>query len=119
MINVDGSGLTRLTNSPEDEDFPDWMIPAPDCSAGWTRLSVGSRAVVTPGDFPNRVRSEPEVGDNIIQLLYPDTIVKILAGPVCVGGLVFWKVENDSIPGGSGWTAEGDGTEYYLEPYIP
>jgi dipeptidyl aminopeptidase/acylaminoacyl peptidase len=119
VVNSDGSGLTRLTGSPEDEDFPDWMISAPDCSAGWTRLSVGSRAVVTPGDFPNRVRSEPEVGDNITQMLYPGAIIKILEGPVCVDDLVFWKVENAAIPGSVGWTAEGDGKEYWLAPYTP
>ncbi len=110
---------TRLTDSPEDEDFPDWTLPAPDCSAGWTRLSVGSRAVLTPGGLPNRVRSEPEVGDNIIGLLYPGVIVRVLAGPVCADGLVFWKVESATIPGGMGWTAEGDGKEYWLEPYTP
>ncbi len=41
------------------------------------------------------------------------------AGPVCADGLVFWKVENPDIPGGVGWTAEGDGVEYYLEPHQP
>ena len=43
----------------------------------------------------------------------------ILEGPVCADGFVFWRVENDSIPGGSGWTAEGDGTEYWLVQYQP
>jgi hypothetical protein len=27
-----------------------------------------------------------------------------------------WRVEKFTIPGGSGWTAEGDGKEYWLEP---
>jgi hypothetical protein len=31
--------------------------------------------------------------------------------------LVFWKVENANIPGGAGWTAEGDLHDYWLEPY--
>jgi len=31
--------------------------------------------------------------------------------------LIFWKVESKSIPGGVGWTAEGDGKDYYLNPY--
>jgi WD40 repeat protein len=124
VVNVDGSGLTNLTNSPGDDLTPDWTLTEgggqpPACAAGWTRLSVGKYAIVTQGDLPNRVRSEPKVGDNIIKLLYPGAIVKILAGPVCADDLVFWKVENADIPGSMGWTAEGDGKEYWLEPYTP
>ena len=88
------------------------------CGAGWTRLHVGNYAVVSPGN-PNRVRSEPRKGDNVISVLTPGAIVKLVEGPVCADGLVFWKVSNASIPGGSGWTAEGDGKEYWLEPYTP
>jgi hypothetical protein len=65
------------------------------------------------------VRSEPKVADNLIALLYPGAVVQVIGGPVCADGLVFWKVMNDSIPGGAGWTAEGDGTNYWLEPYNP
>lgn len=48
-----------------------------------------------------------------------DDEIEILEGPICADGLVFWKIESESIPGGIGWTAEGDGKEYYLEPYRP
>lgn len=68
---------------------------------------------------PNRVRSVPQKGDNLIGKLNPGDVVKVLEGPVCADGLVFWRVESDSIPGGSGWTAEGDGQEYWLEPANP
>lgn len=43
-------------------------------------------------------------------------VFKLLEGPACANGFVFWRVEHASIPGGSGWTAEGDLAEYYLEP---
>jgi hypothetical protein len=70
--------------------------------------------MVTPGDLPNRVRSWPDTKpDNIISTLYTGAIVRILEGPWCVGGLVFWKVENETIPGGAGWTAEGDGHGFH------
>lgn len=122
VINVDGSSLTNLTHSAMDDMNPEWApveSQLNSCVAGWTRLNAGSSAMVMPGDLPNRVRSVPEVADNVISLLYPGTIVKILEGPLCQDNLVFWKVGNADIPGGSGWTAEGDGKDYWLEPYNP
>jgi hypothetical protein len=72
-----------------------------------------------PTDPSNRVRSGPSKADAVIGQISPGTILQVLEGPVCADGLVFWKVANTTIPGGSGWTAEGDSNEYYLEPYQP
>jgi len=121
IINKDGSGLTRLIHSQGIAD-PDWVaggssLADPTCGAGWTRLKVLQYARVLGGGAPNRVRSEPKVAENQIGLLQPGAVAQIIQGPVCAGRLVFWKVMNDTIPGGEGWTAEGDGTEYWLEPY--
>jgi hypothetical protein len=85
------------------------------CAAGYTRLKPGDSARVTPG-LPNRVRTEADTDSEVIAQLDPGSLVKILEGPVCADGLVFWKVENVTIPGDGGWTAEGDGIEYWLEP---
>jgi hypothetical protein len=92
---------------------------APHCAADWSQLRPGIYAVVAggPDDPPNRVREAPDTGAKRIYQIYPGTIVRVLEGPVCANGLVFWKVENKNIPGGVGWTAEGDEREYYLEPY--
>jgi Tol biopolymer transport system component len=88
-----------------------------DCTNGWTRLKAGDLArVADESTTPNRVRSEPQKGDNTIGQIHPRTLVKVLEGPVCAEGIVFWLVESEVIPGGTGWTAEGDGTEYYLIP---
>jgi len=92
--------------------------PSLTCYPGWSQLTVGKNARVTSANsIPNRVRSEPKVADNIIAQLDSGTVVKVMQGPVCEAGLVFWKVESTLIPGGSGWTAEGGGSEYWLEPY--
>jgi len=92
-----------------------------DCTSGWTRLEAGAQARVmgAAGDPPNRVRAQPSQAGETIGQIQPGTILTLLEGPVCSGGLVFWKVASDLIPGGSGWTAEGDGKEYWLEPYSP
>jgi hypothetical protein len=100
---------------------PDLTKPGTTCAGKFTRLVPGEEAVVTgtPTDPPNRVRLGPSLSDEIISQIYPQTHVKVIEGPVCTDGLVFWKVENSMIPGGSGWTVEGDGTEHWLEPYKP
>jgi len=91
------------------------------CASGWTRLTAGGQArlIGNAGDPPNRVRSAPVKSDNIIGQIYPGTILQVIEGPVCADGLVFWKVTSEAIPGGAGWTAEGDGIDYWLEPYTP
>jgi dipeptidyl aminopeptidase/acylaminoacyl peptidase len=90
-------------------------IPTPHCAVDWTRLALGMLTTVSQGE-PNRVRSGPGKTAELIGQLYPGTVSKVVEGPVCADGLVYWKVENSTIPGGSGWTAEGDGKEYWLEP---
>jgi hypothetical protein len=96
-------------------------LPAPTCAAGWTNLYAGATAIVAgaPTDPPNRVRSGPGQDHEVIYQVYPGTLLKVVEGPVCADGLVYWKVEYEKIPGGSGWTAEGDFTEYWLELYRP
>ena len=132
IVDVQTKGITRLTGSgffapawyplmesgSTSEETP---VVREDCTNGWTRLTAGGQAMVmgAPTDPPNRVRAEALIGDNVIGEIFPGTILKVLEGPVCISGLVFWKVQSTVIPGGVGWTAEGDGTEYYLEPYVP
>ncbi len=127
IMNADGSEQTRLTELHSFIVGPVWspslqkaITQNPDCTSGWSRLNAGDQAKVSEEtDTPNRVRSGPSTADEIIGRLDPGTDVKVIEGPVCVDGLIFWKVEHKSIPGGTGWTAEGDGTEYWLEPLVP
>ncbi len=86
-----------------------------DCSNSWTRLEIGAFAEVIDV-IPNRVRAEPSKSSTVIGEIHRRTSFKILDGPVCADGLVFWKIWADNIPGNSGWTAEGDLKEYYLQP---
>ena len=97
------------------------FTPTPHCAEGWSQLRAGIEAVVTggPNDPPNRVRAAPSTSAEIIAQIYPGHVVEVLEGPICTDALVFWKVESEVIPGGVGWTAEGDGKEYWLEPYQP
>jgi hypothetical protein len=101
-------------------NHPQPACATPRLTSGWIRLTAGSLAQVSEASTtPNRVRAGPSCGNDIIAQLPLGAVVEVLDGPVCADGLVFWKVESDLILDGVGWTAEGDGLEYYLEPYRP
>jgi hypothetical protein len=98
------------------------IVQHPDCTSNWTRLEAGgvARLLGEPGDPPNRVRSGPSTADENLFQIYPGAVLDLIEGPVCSNGLVFWKIEvmiDGQIQ--TGWTAEGDGNEYWLEPYTP
>ena len=126
VIGTNGKGLKRLSDN-RNSSSPVWarvplhtLVQHPDCTSGWTRLKASDQARVSPATTtPNRVRAGPSQSDDLIATIHPGTVVKLIEGPVCTDGLIFWNVENETIPGGVGWTAEGDGVEYWLEPYVP
>jgi Tol biopolymer transport system component len=125
VIGTNGSGLKRLTAN-QNPSSPVWsrvplhlLVQHSDCSSGWTRLKVGDQAMVSQTTTtPNRVRAGPGTTEAVVAQLHPGTVMKVIEGPVCADGLIFWRVENQAIPGGTGWTAEGDGAEYWMEPYV-
>jgi WD40 repeat protein len=89
-----------------------------DCTSGWSRLEIGN-LVQLMGNVPNRVRSAPQKGENVVGQFIADETYILLDGPVCSEGLVWWEIADPRLPGGSGWTAEGDDKAYWLEPIIP
>ena len=126
VIGTNDTGLKRLTDN-QNPSSPAWsrvplhaLVQHPDCTSEWTRLQAGDQARVSQATTtPNRVRSGPSQADDMIATIHPGTVVTLIEGPVCADGLIFWRVENEAIPGGTGWTAEGDGAEYWLEPVVP
>lgn len=76
------------------------------------RLSVGLPGRVTPGDA-NNIRTEPG-GTTVIGQIPAGEQFDVLDGPVCSpSGLTFWQVQYGEL---TGRTAEGQETEYWLEP---
>lgn len=121
----------KLNTAPPDEFVPplsalDNMIKSisiasessnvPCLNAPPTRLQVGLFAYVNPDPpLPNNVRSDAGKDFTFIGDIQPGKAMKILDGPKCADGWVWWKVrtiENELV----GWTAEGDQQNYWLIP---
>jgi hypothetical protein len=82
-----------------------------------SQLQLGDRPLVITEPDPIRARSAPVDGE-IVDLLYRDYALTILAGPVCgEDGLLWWKVQlRDET---SAWVAESVGDEYLIAPAEP
>jgi hypothetical protein len=76
------------------------------------RLVIGKTGRVTPG-LANRLRSGSSYASSIIGRIPAGGVFNVLAGPTCDAATRWWQV---SYNGQTGWTAEGYGTEYWLEP---
>jgi Tol biopolymer transport system component len=77
-----------------------------------SRLVVGKRGRVTPGD-PNNVRTGAGRGFDRIGRIPAGGIFEVLGGPTCADGFAWWRVDYRGL---IGWTAESDSTRYWLEP---
>jgi hypothetical protein len=78
------------------------------------RLTVGGtgRVTIVPS-LPNRVRSYPGFNAPVTGQIPAGGTFSVTGGPFCEGGILWWQV---NYSGGLGWTAEGDGYTYWLEP---
>jgi hypothetical protein len=87
------------------------------CEEGpFTRLAVGMRAFTNKEPpVPNRLRAEAGIEYEVVGRIQPGEIVRIEEGPVCSDGWVWWKVRTET-GGYTGWAAEGDANEYWLNP---
>jgi hypothetical protein len=77
------------------------------------RLTVGGQGRVTPG-VPNKVRANPSTAAAQVGQIPGEGVFSVLAGPQCADGYQWWQVNYQGL---IGWTADGNGTEYWVEPY--
>jgi len=78
------------------------------------RLQREVQGRVTAG-LANIVRDRPGIsnGSQIVGQIPPGGTFTVIDGPKCADGYDWWFVNNNII---EGWTAEGEGTTYWLEP---
>lgn len=92
-------------------DFAGYLVP---------RIQVGTgTAQVEAGTIPNTLRAFPSVDDSEgtrLGTIQPSRVIdRVISGPACNQGFVWWLVEVD---GAVGWTAESNQSsdDYFLEP---
>lgn len=68
------------------------------------------RVTYDPPD-PNNIWENP--GSGKIATMPPGSSFTVVAGPMCLNDLTWWTVR---WKGFQGWTAEGKGNDYWLEP---
>ena len=82
------------------------------------RLIAGGQAQVIPG-LPNVIRGLPGTGPSspILGQIPGGGVFTVLTGPICAPeGRFWWQISYQGIVG---WTPEGQGGIYWLQPYQP
>lgn len=99
-------------------EYLDLGIDATSTCAGAppSRVRVGDTLQVITTPDPLRVRSTPLTGE-IINNVNAGFTAPIVGGPNCAGNYAWWQIELQD--GRTGWVAEGDQTEYYVEVAVP
>jgi hypothetical protein len=94
------------TLTPTEEVGSAWQ-PFPDCPE--TRIRVGNwTKVAEEPPLANRVRDEAGTEQGaVIGQAEPGTPLRVLDGPACEDGWIWWLVSVDDGSGLEGWTAEG------------
>ncbi|GIV81627.1 MAG: hypothetical protein KatS3mg051_0981 [Anaerolineae bacterium] len=111
-VEVTGSGPVISTPTP---------IPTPTPVYGYgqcpgflpSRLAPGMWGRVTPG-LPNNLRAQPSLSAALIGQIPAGGLFRVLGGPVCANNSAWYQVNYNGIVG---WTMEGLGFTYWLEPY--
>jgi hypothetical protein len=96
------------------QPFPTVPPPARVTCPGFiqSRLWPDSYAQVSPG-APNNMRADASTGSALVGTIPGEGILAVLEGPVCAENMAWWRVQ---YKGQIGWTAEGQGTSYWINP---
>lgn len=71
------------------------------------------RGMVVEGFGDNNLRNLPTILADVVDQIPEGETFDLVAGPVCAEGYVWWPVDYNGV---TGWTAEGEGDTYWLEP---
>jgi hypothetical protein len=78
-------------------------------------LKIGEQGWEITGS-PNNIRAEPSTSAGIFGHIPGYGGFTVLSGPVCAEGMHWWYVDVDGL---IGWSADGNGTDRWLETAMP
>jgi hypothetical protein len=112
--NVPPPTATLFLGTPLAQDF---VCPRGYAGYKVPRIKPGFQtASVASGRVNNRLRAEPNTNGAVVAEAEPETVFdKVITGPACFEGYVWWLVEIDGV---QGWTVESNADNYFLEPQI-
>lgn len=84
-------------------------------SAPPIRLIIQERGRVTDNNETLNLRDGPGISFDVLTALNPRDEFVVIAGPSCDGEFAWFRVRYGTL---SGWLAEGDIEDYYVEPYL-
>ncbi len=123
LADTDGDGILDAQDLFPGQAATPTITPFPTLEGGDicpnspipSRVSVGSGAIVEAGGVANRIRSEASTTADIVGYMEPGQAFQVIGGPTCDPETLirFWKVDFNGL---QGWTAEGEGEEYYIAP---
>lgn len=89
---------------------------SPCKGAPTSRLQVGDIAIVSSDSAVKLIiYSKPDTNAKFLGQITSGEKVEVVDGPECTNGLVWWYLRSFS-QNLQGWTAEGDGVDYWLVP---
>lgn len=113
---IDGAQFAEIPVPGVDEYEQIMMDNAVTCEGFMpSRLISGWQGRVTPGD-PNTIREYPSTEAPDVGSIPGGETLKVMEGPFCQEGYAWWYVEYNGV---FGYTAEGTGDTYYVEPVRP
>jgi len=123
LEDTDGDGIVDSQDLFPGEAATPTITPFPTLEGGDicpnspipSQVSVGITGQVEAGGVANRIRSEASTAAEILGFMEPGEQFQIIGGPTCDPETLirFWQVDYNGI---QGWTAEGEGDEYYIIP---
>jgi hypothetical protein len=105
---------TKKAKTPSANQTTDPNLVCPNAQP--TRLKLNGFGFLTyDPPIPNRVRIGPGLNFDAKGLVKPGQVMQFISGPICAGESVWWKVvvRNTEL---TGWVAEADSQQYWLEP---
>lgn len=116
LTNPNNIEVGQVIYIPPTVVMTDTPAATPACTLA-PRLTTAAPARVVPGSA-NALRSLPgRSGSSVVIGEIPGGgVFSVLSGPTCADGYYWWQVNYN---GTIGWTAEGQGSTYWLEPQGP